>query len=480
MNNVLRKHRAVIVWVVIVAFLVGTGVFGLGAYLGSSRANNNNNSADIIATVGKTKISWEEFQGRLSQYADQLRGLPAEQILAYKYQILNSMIEAHMLMQAANKEKIKVEVTTEEINKFIEDIKTNYNMTDKQLSDVLSMQGVTMEAWKADIKEGLKDQKMVEVLMKKVTGEIKITDEDLKKGYEQVKVSNIYVAKGKDTETSKAKAEEALAKLQAGEDFVAVSKKYSEATNAETGGDLGFIDREYFDSQSGLTEAAFGLEVGKHTDLIETNAGFHILKATDKRLAEGQEFESQKEAIKADLISAKESKIQAEWFQDLKKKTKVVINDSEMAGYKALVLDNDNELAIKKFEEAVKKKENDPATLSYLANAYKAAGNIEKAIDSYEKAIAGRPDNWEFYISLGKIYQDQKNDDKAIEMYTKASANAGDEYFAHLQLKTAFTELGDTEMADKETQLIDKIIEKYEAAAQQQQQQQQTQSGDED
>lgn len=476
MNNFLRKHRAVIVWVVVVAFLVGGAALGFGMYLGGARVNNGQTASDTIATVGKVKISWEEYRARLSQYADQLSGLPAEQVLSYKFQILNSMIEANLLMQAAKKEKISVEVTAEDITAFIEDIKKNYNMTDQQINEVLSSQGMTMEQWRQEIIDGLKDQKTVEALMKKITGEITITDEDIKKSYEQVKVSTIYVAKGKDAEASKGKAEEALSKLQAGEDFVAVSKQYSEATNAAEGGDLGFINREYFDSETGLTEAAFSLEVGQTSELVETNAGYHIIKVTDKKVAEGKEFEDQKETIKADLLSAKETKIQTDWFQELKKKTKVVIKDPELAGYKALVVDNDNELAIKKFEEAVKRSNEDPSTLSYLALAYKTAGNVEKAIESYEKAIAGRPDNWEFYVSLGKIYQEQKNVDKAVEMYTQASANAVDDYFAHLQLKDAFTALGQKELADKETDIITKIVEKYEAEAAKAQEEQQQQT----
>lgn len=473
MNNFLRKHSKVIVWVVVFAFLV-SGAIGFGFYLGGNRVSGQ--ASPNIATVGKAKISWNEYRARLSQYADQMSSLPAEQVLAYKYQILNSMIEAEMLMQAAKNEKVKIEVTNEDINQFIEDIKKNYNMDEKQISDILKAQGVTMEEWKQEVKQGIADQKTVEALMKKVTGDIKVTDEEIIQSYEQVKVSTIYVAKGKDVEQSKTKAEEALAKLSAGEDFAAVAKTYSEATNAQTGGDLGFIDREYFDSQSGLTEAAFGLEVGKTSEVIETNAGYHILKVTDKKVAEGKEFEDQKETIKADLVSSKEAKVQAEWFEQLKKKTKVVISDAELAGYKALVVDKDNNLAIKKFEEAAKKSNDDPAIVSYLAAAYKAAGNIEKAIASYEKAITGRPENWEFYVALGKIYQEQKNTEKAVEMYSKASENAVDDYYAHLQLKSSFTELGQTDLAEKESDIITKIIEKYEAEsakAQQQQQQQQ-------
>ncbi|HYC53466.1 MAG TPA: SurA N-terminal domain-containing protein [Candidatus Binatia bacterium] len=89
-------------------------------------------------------------------------------------------------------------------------------------------------------------------------------------------------------EAAKKSAREAIdaiaLRLAAGEDFAAVAKAESEDKgSAEQGGDLGFFGRgrmvEAFD------KAAFELEKGKISDVVESTFGFHIIQVYDKREA---------------------------------------------------------------------------------------------------------------------------------------------------------------------------------------------------
>lgn len=77
-------------------------------------------------------------------------------------------------------------------------------------------------------------------------------------------------------EQARARAEEALAKLNAGEPFDAVAAQYSDSSAADYGGDLGWFQRGQLAPV--MDEAAFALQPGQTSGLIETPLGYHILR----------------------------------------------------------------------------------------------------------------------------------------------------------------------------------------------------------
>ena len=92
------------------------------------------------------------------------------------------------------------------------------------------------------------------------------------------------------------KAREALSRVRKGEDFAKVAKAVSEDDiSAGKGGDLGWMKEGAVDEA--FTQAAFNLEPGKVSDIVETDFGFHIIK-----LIEGPKVVQQPlEAVKGDI-----------------------------------------------------------------------------------------------------------------------------------------------------------------------------------
>ena len=68
-------------------------------------------------------------------------------------------------------------------------------------------------------------------------------------------------------------AQSFLTQLNGGADFDELAFKANQLTR----GDLGWVPRGYL-LEPKIEEAAFGLEVGQHSDVITTDVGFHIVR----------------------------------------------------------------------------------------------------------------------------------------------------------------------------------------------------------
>jgi parvulin-like peptidyl-prolyl isomerase len=76
---------------------------------------------------------------------------------------------------------------------------------------------------------------------------------------------------------TKAEADQIYASLQSGKDFLDVASTYDPLTK----GDLGWFPRDYLNDPK-IEAAAFGLQAGQYSEVIETDIGFHILYLVEK------------------------------------------------------------------------------------------------------------------------------------------------------------------------------------------------------
>ncbi len=138
---------------------------------------------------------------------------------------------------------------------------------------------------------------------------------------EEVKVRHILikVPAGADAKTdaaAKQKAEDLLKQIKGGADFAALAKANSDDPGSkEQGGELGMIQRGV--TVPAFEKAAFALPVGKVSDVIKTQFGYHILEVEEKQTAHLKPLEEVKAQIVANLTRQQEAEQQAAFAQQL-------------------------------------------------------------------------------------------------------------------------------------------------------------------
>jgi peptidyl-prolyl cis-trans isomerase D len=136
-------------------------------------------------------------------------------------------------------------------------------------------------------------------------------------GQEERRASHILITAPKNAPaaeraTAKTKAEALLAEVKKSPDsFADVARKNSQDPgSAENGGDLDFFARGAMVKP--FEDAAFTMQKGDISSVVESDFGYHIIRLTDIKAAKQKSFEEMKPEIEADLLKQQAQKNFAE------------------------------------------------------------------------------------------------------------------------------------------------------------------------
>jgi parvulin-like peptidyl-prolyl isomerase len=114
-------------------------------------------------------------------------------------------------------------------------------------------------------------------------------------------------------------AKKILEKLDKGEDFAELAKKHSIGTGAEAGGDLGFMSAN---SMGKFSRIAAAMKIGEIKGPVKTDAGYHIIKVTDRKEGGILEFGDVLMKVKKEY----QYKLLKDMIEELRKNAKIDIN----------------------------------------------------------------------------------------------------------------------------------------------------------
>jgi peptidyl-prolyl cis-trans isomerase C len=203
-------------------------------------------------------------------------------------EIIKGLVDQELLLQESKRRG--VEVSQEQVDAEFEKYGARFPDTDT-LEASLAEMGYTEESLKEQIEKYLYITTFVNEM---VTPEIEVSREEIRSFYdenpqyftqpEQIRASHILLTFGEDAERTREEAEEMarslIDQLEEGADFAELAASRSEGPSAERGGDLGPFSRGQMVPE--FEEAAFALDAGEISGIVETEFGLHIIKVTDK------------------------------------------------------------------------------------------------------------------------------------------------------------------------------------------------------
>src|SRR5262249_16855207 len=125
-------------------------------------------------------------------------------------------------------------------------------------------------------------------------GEIKTyfdTHPDEFKGVPEVHARQILVRAGqtRSEELAKSTTQSVADQLAKGGDFAALAKEDSEASDADQGGDMGWVRKGQFMDR--IDRAIFKLEPGQTSSPIQSQLGYHLFRVEEKRSSQPVTFQ---------------------------------------------------------------------------------------------------------------------------------------------------------------------------------------------
>lgn len=247
----------------------------------------------IVAIVDQTVITEQELESRIRTLTAQLtkKGteLPPENVL--RKQILERLISDALQLQYAAQTGLKVD--DNQLDKTIERIAEQNQMTVKEFGDALNADGISMAKFRADIRNEITIARLRE---REVDSRVNVSESEIdnflttqassNENRDEFEISHILIRTPEEGSTeeiqkAKAKVDEAIKALQDGASFSKVSASYSDAPNALEGGNLGWKAAAQLPAL--FLDALKNMQAGDITSALRSPNGFHILKLTSKR-----------------------------------------------------------------------------------------------------------------------------------------------------------------------------------------------------
>lgn len=445
MFNKFKKYSNAIIIVVAVAMVVTGVLYGVGSFGGSS--------AYAVATVNGADITSDQFYSALYNQLGS-NYISRDQEFPFKYNVLNSIINTELLLQEADRLKIKSQITEEDLDEYIAQLLESNQMTEEELEEELKKNNSSLKVFRNQVKNVLDDNDRLAQVIERSYADIIVEEEEIVHEYEEVEIEMI--RKEKEEENAREEIEKALQRIENGEEFAAVAEEMSDFHVVNPGR----LNRKAYYLPENVIDAAFTLEIGEMSEILDGEDAYYLVKLIDKKLAVGEDYEAAREEIRNNLLARKQDEAFSNWFAELRAKSKIVINDPSLSGYEALV-NGDYELAAKDLKKALEVYQA-PMLYVYLAEAYFGLEQNDKADETMSKAIELYPEDWElhyFYAMLKHSAGSSQED--VVAMLDKASELAGDNITAHYQLYIAFSQLGEQEKAEIEGNKIQEIQQMF-------------------
>lgn len=247
----------------------------------------------VVAVVNNEALTQFEMNEQKRILVQQLRESrlqpPSPDVL--DKQVLDRLITERALMQYAKETGIRVDDTT--VERTILRIAQENRMAPEEFRKVLEREGIPYAKYREDVRREVTIQRMRE---REIDSKVFVSDAEVDNylatvnvqagGESEYLLAHILVrvpeqSSPEQIEQRRARAEEALAKVKAGEAFAQVAATWSDAPDAQQGGSLGW--RTPARMPSVFVDSVRAMKKGQVSGVLRSPAGFHIVTIVDER-----------------------------------------------------------------------------------------------------------------------------------------------------------------------------------------------------
>jgi foldase protein PrsA len=277
-----------------------------------------------IAVVGGKEIARADYERLLEQAEKTFEareqdfpGTGTPEFEQLKQAIVRSLVEQKQFEVGA--EELDVEVTDEEVDERLEELKEQFFEGDEQRYQAeLEKQGLSEEQVRMDLRSRLLSEKIFE----EVTKDVQVSDEDVRSYYDENK-AQFETAASREVRhilvKQRGRAQDLYQQIQRGASFATLAREFSQDPASKDQGGK-------FEAQKGATvppfdETAFGLETGELSEPVKTQFGWHIIEALSAVKPKSTRPLSEVEAdIRQQLLQQKQNDAMNQWVEELKER----------------------------------------------------------------------------------------------------------------------------------------------------------------
>lgn len=250
----------------------------------------------IVAVVNSEPVTNSEVQRELQrlvqQKTQQRRPLPDRKEMAR--QVLENLINQKVQLQSASETGVRVDDAA--VDQAVQNIARQNQMDAAELQRRIVQDGLVFSQFRAQLREQLVLTRLRE---REVEPRVRVSDLEVDQylrdqqsntdpASTEINLAQILVsvpdnATAQQIDALQGKAQKALERARAGEDFVALVREISDAADRANGGQLGLRTADRYPPL--FLQATQNLEVGAISAVVRSGAGFHVLKLLERRSA---------------------------------------------------------------------------------------------------------------------------------------------------------------------------------------------------
>lgn len=250
----------------------------------------------IIAVVDEDIVMQSELDEQAARVRDALRQqnteMPPTTVL--ERQVLERLVLEKIQIQVAAQAGIKV--SEKDLNKAIADIAKRNKLELPQFEKIIESEGVPFARFREQIGEQILIAKLRH---EEVENRTRVSDQEIENFLRnqsneseselEYRLSHILItipsgASDSELKVARDKSDDALRRIDAGEDFGDIALRVSDGQQALEKGDLGW--RKGAEIPSLFADAVSTMKLGENSGIITSPSGYHIVKLVDKRSGE--------------------------------------------------------------------------------------------------------------------------------------------------------------------------------------------------